>query len=61
MDLTLDNEHADELRSALDGILSDLSAEIADTDNAAYRRALRQRRIYIADIREQLGSPPSSS
>ena len=55
MDLTLDDERADALRTLLDEALGDLSTEIADTDNAGYRQGLRDRRSLLQDIRAQLG------
>lgn len=38
---------ADALRDLLNGALSDLTAEIADTDNASYRASLRERREHL--------------
>ena len=45
---------ADELRTTLDRVVSDMSTELANTDNASYRRLLRERRDRIEDIRSQL-------
>ena len=56
MELPLDDDHANELKVVLDEALHDLTSEIADTDNAAYRSALRQRRRRIQDIRARLDS-----
>ena len=44
MELGLSDEEANELRRLLEGALSELSSEIADTDNAMYVRELRARR-----------------
>ena len=54
MHLDLDDQHADELRTLLDGALGDLSHEIADTDNASYRELLRARRDRLQHIRSEL-------
>jgi hypothetical protein len=55
MKLDLTEELADELRSTLESTLLELSSEIADTDNAAYRRELRDRRERLVAIQTQLG------
>lgn len=54
MELPLDDDHANELKVVLDEALHDLTSEIADTDNAAYRADLRRRRQLILDIRARL-------
>lgn len=54
MNLDIADDDAEELRTVLDGILGDLSHEIADTDNAEYRAKLRQRRERIQRVREAL-------
>ena len=56
MELLLDDDHANELKVVLDEALRDLTSEIADTDNAAYRVILRRRRQLIADIRARLAT-----
>lgn len=50
MDLTLTRESAAELDGLLAEVLRDLSAEIAGTDNAAYRRELVTRRERLSDV-----------
>ena len=55
MNLELNDDEVDELRTLLDGVLGDLSHEIADTDNAKYRVGLRQRRDLLAAVRRNLG------
>ncbi len=50
MHLTLTREAAAELDGVLAEVLRDLSHEIADTDNAAYRRELAGRRERLADV-----------
>ncbi len=54
MILTLSEELADELRETLRSALGDLSAEIADTDNASYRAGLQSRRDRLVAIQSQL-------
>jgi len=55
MDVRLEESQAAVLAEVLDEILGDMSAEIADTDNAEYRAALNRRRDDLRAIREQLG------
>jgi hypothetical protein len=55
MQLDLDDQEADGLRAALDDALRDLSHEIADTDNAAFRDGLRARRNVLQSVRAKLG------
>ena len=50
MNLTLTREAATELDGALAGLLRELSHEIADTDNAGYRRELLTRRELLSDV-----------
>lgn len=54
MELHLTGEELEELRSALDSMISDLSPEIADTDNPNYRTRLRHRRDLLSGIRARL-------
>lgn len=54
MELQLSMTEAAELASLLDGTISDLSPEIADTDNADYRAMLRDRRESLKSIRGKL-------
>ncbi len=54
MMLELSAPCAEELRSTLDQVLSDMSSEIADTDNPSYRRQLRDRRERLLQIQSQL-------
>ncbi len=54
MELTLTDEEASELRDLLDGTLGDLSTEIADTDNAGYRVALKERRERLRSVQGKL-------
>ena len=54
MELTLTDVEASELRDLLDGSLGDLSSEIADTDNAGYRVALKERRERLRAVRHKL-------
>ena len=54
MQLTLTDIETTELRDLLDGSLSDLSSEIADTDNPGYRLVLKERRTRLQAVRAQL-------
>ncbi|HVA09514.1 MAG TPA: pyridoxamine 5'-phosphate oxidase family protein [Acidimicrobiales bacterium] len=56
VDLHLDNAEARELHQLLSEALGELSTEIASTDNPAYLRTLRQRRIHLERIERELGS-----
>ena len=53
-DLHLGGDAAEALSSVLRSVLSDLSSEIADTDNAAFRRTLLERRRLLEGIAAQL-------
>ena len=54
MNLHLDQDAAEELASVLHSVLGDLSSEIADTDNAAFRRSLLDRRRLLEGIAAQV-------
>jgi hypothetical protein len=54
VNLDLSREQTDELRSLLDEVLGDLSAEIAATENPTYRSSLGHRRSLLIDIRDRL-------
>jgi hypothetical protein len=54
MDLQLEDEEAIELRRLLTEALSELGSEIADTDNASFRRTLRARRELLEGVRSKL-------
>ena len=56
MELHLDDEQASELGKLLAQTLGELSSEIADTDNPAFKRALRERRHQLQTISQQLDS-----
>lgn len=56
-ELDLTPEEADELRSTIAAALSELTGEVADTDNAEYRRGLRHRRDLLNEIVAKLPSP----
>lgn len=55
MELELSEDEQQELREVLDGVLGDLSSEIAGTDNAHYRTTLNQRRDRLQAVRQRLG------
>ena len=50
-----------ELQRLLESTLSDLSSEIADTDDAEYRDGLRDRRTILESVLFQLDNPPRVS
>jgi len=50
-----------ELQRLLESTLSDLSSEIADTDDAEYRDSLRDRRTVLESVLFQLDNPPRVS
>ena len=54
--LLLGRSAVQELASVLASVLADLSSEIADTDNAIFRRTLRDRRQLLEGIVAQLPS-----
>lgn len=54
MQVELSDDERDALQSALDSALSDLSSEIADTDNVLYRRQLDQHRETLRAINAKL-------
>lgn len=56
MQLELTDTEREELARLVAGALSDLSSEIADTDNPEFRRLLRERRSNLATILAQLVS-----
>ena len=55
-DMHLGVDAAGELASVLRSVLGDLSTEIADTDNPAFRRTLRERRRLLEGIAAQLAN-----
>ncbi|MGQ0433470.1 MAG: hypothetical protein ACT452_13795 [Microthrixaceae bacterium] len=57
MHLELTDEEADLLRQILDITVKDLSPEIANTDNANYRRGLIDRREHVRAVLDRLGGP----
>jgi hypothetical protein len=44
------DDQAEELQTTLDVVISDMSSEIADTDNPFYRRGLKDRRDRLRAI-----------
>lgn len=59
MHIKLTDQQAAELRELLQSSLSDLSAEIAGTDNAGYREGLRVRRASLEAVLLELGGTRS--
>jgi hypothetical protein len=60
MNIELSDEEAQLLREILDSVVSDLSPEIADTDNPDYRRSLIDRRTHLRAILAKFGASPSA-
>lgn len=56
LSLELTDDQAIELAGLLEAALSDLSYEIADTDNFDFRTGLKQRRKHLAAIAAMLAS-----
>jgi hypothetical protein len=56
MSLDLSQELAEELRVTLGQVIGDMSGEIADTDNPAFRRDLEARRERLRSVHSQLDS-----
>jgi predicted RNA binding protein with dsRBD fold (UPF0201 family) len=57
MQLELTTEDTEVLQEALDSVVRDLSLEIADTDNAEFRRGLQARRDRLQALLDQVGGP----
>jgi Pyridoxamine 5'-phosphate oxidase len=55
--LHLGRDAAEELVAVLVSVIADLSSAIADTDNAAFRRGLVQRRRLLDGVADQLAIP----
>ncbi len=58
MQLTLSEHEAHLLRQVLDHYLKELRGEIVDTDNASYRRELREERDALVAVAERLEEQP---
>jgi hypothetical protein len=56
MELQLDEKQVSELHALLTHALGELSSEIADTDNPAFQRMLRDRRDQLQAILQQINS-----
>jgi hypothetical protein len=56
MELHLDDTQASELQELLASALGEFSSEIADTDNPAFQRKLRDRRHQLQTILQQIDS-----
>jgi hypothetical protein len=61
MQIELTEEQATDLAELLRGALGELSAEIAATDNAAYRGGLRARRTSLEGVLAKLGDATSAT
>ena len=54
MQIELNEDDTQLLREVLESVVSDLSPEIADTDNPDYRRTLIDRRNHVRSILAKL-------
>jgi len=54
MQLELNEAERDALRQVLDSAISDLSSEIADTDNPSYRKGLNDHRDALRAVSARL-------
>jgi hypothetical protein len=61
VDVQLTPEESSALRQALQSYLSDLRMEIADTDNPAYRRDLREEREALESVAQKLADAATGS
>jgi hypothetical protein len=59
VELSLDDNQRQLLQEILNAAVNDLSPEIADTDNAAYRRTLIERRDALRTLLDAVGGPPA--
>jgi len=56
VNLELPEALAEELDGTMSSVLSDMSSEIADTDNPAYRKQLQARRERLRDLQDRLST-----
>jgi len=61
MKVELSDEQTEELGVTLATVISDMSGEIADTDNPGFRRELQARRARLRSIVESLDPASSDS
>jgi hypothetical protein len=61
VDVQLTVEESSALRQALQSYLSDLRMEITDTDNAAYRRDLKDERAALESVAKKLTDAAGST
>lgn len=54
MELSLTDDEVAALRATLDEVISDMSPEIAQTDNWQYRHILQAHRAALQSVRTQL-------
>ncbi len=60
MILELSQSQSEELRDTLGQVISDMSSEIAGTDNPQYRRELEARRDRLRSVQAQLDGSKAS-
>ena len=58
MEIDLDREERQILRTILDHVLSDLRMEMADTDRKEFRDMLGRRKAVLEKVLESLSGPP---
>jgi hypothetical protein len=56
MDIRLSDEESQVLREALDGVLREMSSEIAATDNASFRATIEHRRQVLRAVAGHLAT-----
>ena len=59
-EITLTDDESASIQKALVSYLRDLRGEIADTDNPAYKRELREERATLESAIAKLGGPGSA-
>ena len=57
MDLQIDESEAEILRYVMDRAWRNAKYEISDTDNASYKRKLRERNDKLKALLDRLGGP----
>lgn len=54
--LDLTDVEAEVLESVLEGVIGEMSSEIADTENPSFRTQLNQRRDALREVRRKLST-----
>lgn len=61
MEIELDREERQILRTILEHALSDLRMEMADTDRKDFREMLGRRKTVLEKVLKSMGGPPEPS